>query len=47
MVFVQQLAAEGHCLLGVLPSMTDIVAEEAYSSDTWMPVFQTAKHHNS
>jgi hypothetical protein len=42
MVFVQQLAAEGHCLSGVLPSMIDIVVEEAHSSDTLMSVYQTA-----
>jgi hypothetical protein len=42
MVFVQQLPAEGQCLLGVLPSMIDIVVDEAYFSDTLMSVYQTA-----
>ena len=42
MVFVQQLAAEGQCLLGVQPSMIDIVIDEAHSSDTLISVYQTA-----
>jgi len=42
MVFVQQLVAEGQCLLGVLPSIVDIVTDEAHSSDKLMSVYQTA-----
>jgi hypothetical protein len=45
--FVQQLAAEGHCLLGIPHSLIENTVEAAHFSDTLVSVYQTAWYHNS